>query len=80
MSMAPESAGRDGVMRWLSMLFLVWLLGLLGVVAAVNSLSRWQWQLALALEAVISLVLAVGLVWTRRRGRRVAPPSGDAHG
>ena len=53
-------------MRWLSMLFLVWLLGLLGVVAAVSSLSRWQWQLALA-EGVVSVVLAVGC-WARQRG------------
>ncbi len=59
-------------MRWLSMLFLIWLLGLLGVVAAVNSLSRWQWRLAVIAEAVVSLVLAIGVVLARRWGRRAS--------
>jgi hypothetical protein len=70
MSTAPEPAGQDRAMRWLSMLFLVWLLGLLGAVAAVNSLSRWQWQVALAVEGVVSVALAVGLLVMRRLGRR----------
>ena len=64
-------------MRWLSMLFLVWLLGLLGVVAAVSSLTRWQWQVAMIAEGVVSVVLAAGVLWTRRRGRRRAT---DAQG
>ena len=75
MSTAPEPAGQDRVMRWLSMLFLVWLLGLLGAVAAVNSLSRWQWQVALVVEGVVSLALAVGVLVVRRRGRRALPAS-----
>ena len=70
MSTALEPAGQDRAMRWLSMLFLVWLLGLLGAVAAVNSLSRWQWQAALAVEGVVSVVLAIGVWVTRRRRRR----------
>ena len=77
MSTAPEPAGQDRAMRWLSMLFLVWLLGLLGVVAAVSSLTRWQWQVAMIAEGVVSVVLAVGVLWTRRRGRRRAA---DAQG
>jgi membrane protein implicated in regulation of membrane protease activity len=69
MSTGAPDGGHERLLRALSMLFLLWLLGLLGVVAAVESLARWQWELAVALEAALSVVLLAGLLVLRHLRR-----------
>ncbi len=73
MSTSAPAEGHERLMRTLSMVFLLWLLGLLGVVAAVETLPDWQWQVALGIEAALSLVLLIGLIVVRRLRGQAAP-------